>query len=400
MGPRVLYLELTTPDLPGEPSLWKSSWFLAGTSSYFDLRGHCFIAPGVEKGPGLGLFEDLKPKDANHFQLELGVPLPDLFPNLGGQPEFCLRISNGVEERELCFSNVMARLRYVRDGEFLHALVPRVGIHKIREGKVDFIPPDASVELLRTFVAARFDIRGDTAEAAFETYCETCILDMIERLNRVLKALPFVDLTPGRVYSMAYSRATMPSFYFILKGESEDKLCNGWIAPHVGRTILNPVNLAEDQSDRLRRYLTGLDALDDIQSLLHSARSFIDGGVMEYVLLLSVIAAEVATQRFVHKRLIASEVSKAKLEAADKDMTYSLMLNVVLFALTPADKKPDKELIGIMNRGRSLRNAYMHGGALPTDHSEIIKIFESTIAYVNYLDSVERQGEPPSSAPR
>ncbi len=112
-------------------------------------------------------------------------------------------------------------------------------------------------------------------------------------------------------------------------------------------------------------------------------------GVKEYVLLLSVIAAEVATQRFIHKSLLGSSVSKTKLEEAEKDLTYSLMLNVVLVAVTPKNKKPDKGLLGKMNRARSLRNGYMHNGELPEDSKEIVDLYENTKEFVKYLRELD-----------
>ena len=109
----------------------------------------------------------------------------------------------------------------------------------------------------------------------------------------------------------------------------------------------------------------------------------------EYVLLLSVIAAEVATQRFVHKRLLGSSVSKNKLDEFEKDLTYSLMLNVVLISVTPENMKPDKELLGKMNRARSLRNGYMHNGELPDDPKEIMDLYEHTKKFVKYLRDLD-----------
>lgn len=385
-------IELFTPDVPGEPLLKDRSWLISGVSSHYDLQGYAFLAPHLKKDASLGtLFEKVLPKDGSYFQLELGVILPDLLPNLDGQSEFSLAVTGESNPRELCFSNVMARLHYVNNEHLLHALVPRWALPKVRAGEVDFIPKDAGVELLRTVSTSRFDITGSTAEEAFETHCQTCIHDMIERLNRCLKAMPFVDLAPGRVYSTAYSRANLPPFYFILKGESDDDLGHGWISPHIGRATLNPPNLRTEQAAILRDYLSGTKALDDIESILYSAQMFLDGGVTEYVLLLSVIAGEVATQRYVHKRLLASSVSKSKLDESEKDLTYSLMLNVVLPGIAPDTKKPDKDLLGKMNRARSLRNGYMHNGELPKDPKEIATLFENTKSFVKYLRQLDEQ---------
>jgi len=350
------------------------------------------LAAGLTKDASLGvLFSDVPTPDDGRFLLELGVVLPDLLPNYKGQPEYSLLVKNEQGERDVCLSNVMARLRYVRDEHLLHALIPRRAIPQVRDGKVEFIPKDSSVELLRSFATCRYEIEGTNAEEAFEMYCESSIHDLIERLNRILKALPFVDVAPGRVYSMAYSRASLPSFYFIIKGGSPDKLGHGWISPHVGRTMLNPPDLPLDQAARLSDYLSGAATPDEVEAILHSVQSYVDAGVIEYVLLLSVIAAEVATQQFVQKQLLRSQVSKKKLEEAEKDLTYSMMLNIVLFAVTPDSHKPDKDLLGKMNRARSLRNAYMHTGEIPKNLDEVVELYHLTKQFVEYLRNVEQE---------
>jgi hypothetical protein len=78
----IIFVELATPDVPGEPLVKDRSWMLSGASSYF------FLAPHMKKDASLGsLFDNVHPKDGNKFELELGVVLPDLFPNLEGRPE-------------------------------------------------------------------------------------------------------------------------------------------------------------------------------------------------------------------------------------------------------------------------------------------------------------------------
>ena len=363
---------------------------ISGVSSHYDLKCYIFMAPGLTKDPSLGtLFEHVHPQDDGSFELEIGVNLPDLFPNLEGKPEYILDVAIDKRgKRPVCLSNVMARLRFEKEGQSLHALIPRRALTKVREGQVEFIPVGATVELLRTFAACRYQIAGGSAEEALETHLEDCIHDFLERLSRLLRMMPFADQLPGRVYSIAYSRATFDAFYFIIKGCHESELGHGRISPHFGRAMLNPPDLTADQATLLRDLLCRVKSPDDIQSLLHAAQCFLDGGVMEYVLLLSVIAAEVATQRFVHKKLLALGVSKTKLKEAGKDLTYDMMLNLVLFSVTPEPRKPDKNLIGRLNRARGLRNEYMHYGKQPENKNEIINILEDTKKYVRYLDEI------------
>jgi len=396
----IILVELATPELLSEPLLAEKSWILSGVSTHYDLRGHVMVAPGAKKGASLGvLFSNVPTPADGRFQLELGVVLPDLFPNYEGQPEYSLIVKTEAGEREVCLSNVMARLRYLRDEKRLHAIIPRRALTKVRAGQLENVPMDASIELLRTIATCRYSIDGANAEDAFETYCESSIHDMIERLNRILKSLPFVIQTPGHVYSMAYSGASLSSFYFVIKGASDDNLGHGWISPHVGRTVLYPPDLPRTQALRLSDYVSGTAKPDEVEAILHSVQSYVDAGIIEYVLLLSVIAAEVATQRFIHKRLLHLQVSKSKLEEADKDLTYSVMLNVLLFAMTPEGHKPDKVLVGKMNRARSLRNAYMHTGEVPKDHAEVVDIFHLTKQYVEYLRNVQHEYDSAETTP-
>lgn len=385
----ITLLRLCTTELSNNSFPKGSSSLISHASSYFDLLGYAFLAPGITKDPSLGnLFEKVESQEGNRFDLELGVALPDLFPNLNGQADFTLSVANGVSVQELCFSNTMARLRYTSNGELRHALICRQGLPMVASGEIDFIPKDASIEYLRTFATTRFEIIGSTAEEAFETYCESCIHDLIDRLNRCLKALPFVDSSPGRVHSTAYSTASLPSFYFMIEGKAGGETGHGWISPHFGRSMMKPPDLTAEQSQLLSDYVSGVKAVDDIDALLHSAQTFLDGGVLDYVLLLSVIAAESATQRCVQGLLSANGVSTAKIEESKKDLTYSMMLNLLLVSLVTVENKPDKDLLGKMNRARSLRNAYMHNGQLPKDKNEIVELFEHTKLYVNYLRTI------------
>jgi len=271
----------------------------------------------------------------------------------------------------------------------MHALIPRCAIPGVRSGQIQFIPKDASVELLRSFASSRYSIQGRTAEEALELHLEGSIHDFIERLNRVLRVLPLADPSGGLVYSVAYSKTAFDGFYFILRGHPKTPLGHGRVSPHLGRTLLRPPSLSLECESSLRSHLDGTLPVDDIAALLQSARVFLDSGVTEYVLLLSVIAAEVATQRFIHKRLLAAGASNRRLNDLEKDLTYSIMLNLVLCAVTPNGKKPTPDLVGKMNRARQLRNEYMHNGLLPTREAEVAEIYHSTKEYVEYLREVE-----------
>ena len=89
----ITYVELAIPELASEPLLAEKSWMLSGVSSYYDLHGYFMLAPGLTKDTSLGvLFSDVRTPKDGRFQLELGVVLPDLFPNYTDDCEYCLNI--------------------------------------------------------------------------------------------------------------------------------------------------------------------------------------------------------------------------------------------------------------------------------------------------------------------
>ena len=106
----ITYVQLATPELASEPLLAEKSWMLSGVSSHYDLRGYFVLTHGLTKDASLGvLFSDVPTPEDGRFQLELGVILPDLFPNYAENSEYCLSIKTEAGQREVCLSNVMAR---------------------------------------------------------------------------------------------------------------------------------------------------------------------------------------------------------------------------------------------------------------------------------------------------
>jgi hypothetical protein len=385
----VILIELAQPDVPTEMGLRGRSWILAGLSTYYTFRGYFFMAEGIRRHESLGkFFAEIEPPPNKRFTLELGIVLPDLFPNLNDAPESEIGVLIKGSIQPICFSNTMARLRYKKDDQELQGILPRCLLNQIGKGAMSKIPESASVELLRTMAATRFSIEGDSAVEAMDSHCESRIDIFIEALNRCLKAIPLVGDEARFPYSVAYSQATLPAFYFVLEGNETGKFANGWISPHIGRTIYNPSNLSDESALLLRKYLDGSAQPDDLDSLLYAAQSFLDGGVIEYVLLLSVIAAESATQEFVESRLSASGVSNNKLKEIVRDLTYSQMLNAFLWAVTPAKMKPNRLLVGKMNRARDLRNDYMHKAKAPLNSNEIADILSETRKFIGYLRAV------------
>ena len=132
----------------------------------------------------------------------------------------------------------------------------------------------------------------------------------------------------------------------------------------------------------------GTRPIDDISRLLNSGKSYIEAGLLEFALLQIIIAAEIATTRFIDKMLQAAGVSKSKLNDYRADLTFSQKLNIYLFALCPPGMKPQRQLIGSIDRGRKLRNDVMHEGVFNANRDEIYSLYVDIVKYLEFLDKI------------
>jgi len=391
MGSPLLYIRLVVPP-EQEPTLTPDrSWLLSGVSTYREYEIYGFGAPGIKKDPSLGeIFNHLKPNADGEFLLELGVTLPDLLPCLNGASEYAVDALVGeTDTQPVIVSNIMARLRYdPGDGDNYLAVLPRSRIEAVRNEATLKIPPTVVPELLNTTATTRFRIKAAKAEQALEDHLEEYADRFIFALNRLLASnMMLLDPQPSFVFTPDYDRNTFQSFYIIMQG-ADPAFGHGRVTFNAARVTRNPSNLSQEQSASLLAYANGALEIDDIKRLLFSARSYLDGGVLRPALLHVVIACEMATQRFVHKTLRASGVSKGKLDQSESDLTYSLMLNAVLFAVTPPEMKPDKELVGAINEARRARNDLMHRGEFKLSVSDLRRLHARATAYVAYLSKV------------
>jgi hypothetical protein len=102
------------------------------------------------------------------------------------------------------------------------------------------------------------------------------------------------------------------------------------------------------------------------------------------------IAAELATTRYVHAEYIARGVSKTKLDNSKTEIAFSIMLNIEIPALSPPDQKPDRQLLGKIDRIRTLRNDLMHYGRFASTQSELRELYSASKQFIEYLDTIRR----------
>lgn len=385
----ILGIRLAVPALNDLSALADDSWLLGCGTLHDDYTILAFANPNDRKDASLGrIFRVLRPSAEGKLQLELAVVLQDLLPNLSGQSEYHLDVNDAGEQHRIFVSNVMAKIGYKNEEGSFHVLAPRVAAFDLIGADVSPIPANAHPEIQKTMVACRFSMTGEDAEDALSSSLEPLMDLFIRLVNRFITAQIMLSDKIHVVTTPIYERDSFDYMYLAMEGKQAGVICTGRIAANLGKGILNPANLSSQTAEALRPYLSDGVLPDLAISFLRSARSHLQAGLRSYALLQVVIAAEIATTRYVHAKLLSLGVSRSKLRDSERDITFSQMLNIHIPALSAGGKAPSGALLGKMNRARELRNQMMHEGSVQLQKTEVHELYDAASEYIAMLTSL------------
>lgn len=385
----IIPVQLAIPEPPEKTSIEDKSWLLRAFAQFPDDHILAFGVPELTKDESLRIFPSLTPEADGRFTLELGAVLLDRLPTLNGQVDYALDVPNIYgDDLQLCFSNQMLRLRYKVEDRNCHAMCPRIRLDEVMSEDAAPVPEHAHIEYLSTVATCRFEINGNEANDAIEENIEKCIDEFISALNQVISAQLMLRKDEEGLLTPVYDRGSFDYLYVMVQGYDKDQVAAHRLVLDVRREALNARNYDEAESKHFLALVNGTVPVDDTLRILKAAQSYIDGGLNEYALLQLAIGAEVATSRFVDKLLRAAGVSKGKLKDMQSEMTYSRMINIDVVALCPPGMKPDRNLLGSINRIRTLRNDLMHRADFSASTAELRQWHEDTERYVMFLDEV------------
>jgi hypothetical protein len=388
----LLHVKLDVPS-PIEAAAFNGrSWFLQSVVGYRDRLALAFGGVGTTKHPNMGrISADLLSRPGGTFLIELGAILLDRLPSPNSDQEYALSVSNdrGEDSKGLFFSNQLVKVSFLSEGDPCHLICPLYRLPEIRERKT-VAPPDAHIEYLKTAVTARYEIAGEDAEDALATHIENCVLDFIFRINRVLAAHLLVAPEEFGILTPSYDYGSFDYLYLFTCGADESKIRAERLGLTLFRTTLVGPRYNAEQTATLHEYLTGERQPDDVSRLMRSAKSYIEGGILHLALLQLTIAAELATTRYVHTEYLRRGVSKSKLDDRKAEITFGIMLNIEVTALAPSENKPDRQLLGRIDRIRNLRNELMHSGRFSTSQEELRELYNATKHYVRFLTQVSQ----------
>lgn len=393
MGSTILHIELAVPPLTEGDRLGGNSWLLRAAASFPDRLVLAFGAPGTKKDDSLGrLFSDLQPIDGEYFEIELAAILHERLPCPADALEYVVEVSDTSAIGGIyCLSNVMNIIRYRKGDRDRHTICPAGATTKFVEEHIDECGDSPHIEFVPSVVTARYKLPGVDAEEALSEGLESAVDDFIGGINKVVAAhLVSIDPQTLGILTPVYDRGSFSWIYMLIRG-ADDGVGAERIATSLLRTTLVPKRYDEERWNQFLAVARGEHDLDLAYKAVRTAESYIQAGSFEYALLLCAVAVEIGTTRFVLERLQGAGVSKTKLASVENDLTFNLMLNTQVVALSPAENKPDMGMIGEIDRIRRLRNDFMHRGEFNISRTEIVRLTKVAEEYLDYLIEVARE---------
>jgi hypothetical protein len=280
-------------------------------------------------------------------------------------------------------------MAYIYNGRQFHAVFPRHKLWRVYATELAQIPADAPEVTTRSVVTMRFSIRGSSAQEALEEHIKSCEEALLECLNKINSTI--VAITKAKFPTMVsplYDESTFDSFHLIIRGADPCAIANWRMVSSLRQGVRRPLtDFDSDATARMRAALSGMSNIDDITKMIHSARCYAEGGLLEFALLQLMIAAEIGTGRFVN------QITKRK---ARSDASFATMLNTEVSALCPAAMKPDPSLLKRIDAARKLRNKLMHEATLRMTRERIYTLHDDVQSYIDHLNSVlKRRGFMP-----
>jgi len=266
-------------------------------------------------------------------------------------------------------------------------LIPRYAMKDIPPQVAQSVTETSPHDLLPTVATCRFMLKGSSADEALAIGLEPSIETFVACLNRLLAANLMV--LGGRFgIPASYDRHSFEHMYMTVGGRGE-KLASGRIS--LGGAGYNTYTYTDQEAQLVTSYVAGVAPIDEAKRILLTAKSYLDAGFLPAALLHLVVASEIVVSRYVRTALLSSGASRGKLESVDRDLTFSVTLNVLLFSLAPIDMKPDRQLIGKIDEARRARNSFMHEGVFSSDRTSVHKYFEAAVELHSYVQDLRKQ---------
>lgn len=305
------------------------------------------------------LWADLKPQDGV-YTFELATELPFYLPTMKGKHEYLVNV--GEVELFVCLR--MVRVFFGKglpqESGLAYRLMHRLGLPGlIEEGKHGELHPIP----IKTFISRRFDCKSTSAQEAIQENFLGWRSEIIFQIDHLINAMRATSSEAAKFLTPQPSLAFYPIFWLRAAGADDKTRCEQFMGGFEFGTFTPQSNIKPEDVEKLNGFLKIPEAISSGDHALALARTFCNFGHYELAIVQLCVACEITLSQKYWSFLKGRGVSNSKLNENKKEITFSQLLNVHLFAMRDPSTLADSErILGTINWARKMRNEVVHEG--------------------------------------
>jgi hypothetical protein len=382
---KVIRVKLVKPSYKRDIAIENMFFNLYGVFNNDEIYG--FVVDEAILSPEVAnIIENVLPREGK-FTIELGAELNELYPNLNGHSDYAINIKDikGTEQK-VYVSNQMAKVFVKKDSADLYVLFNQIYKDKVYKNKELKLNEDNFLENLKTFLAWQFTLEGESVKDIFERYLQKKIDEFIVLINEFVNSINLIlqEKEEFPLIVPSYSIYTLPSFYFLVKGNDE-KMGHGVIVTHPKGVTYVTDNLNDKDTELLKDMLICNQEINLWDVYYTNGKSLIMNGQLKSGILSLFTCCELILSKYLRDSLSNKGISKTKYDDNSRDITFSLMSNFLLYSVVPEELKPDDKLIGNINRLRKIRNDLIHKGIFELNYDSCYEFVNIVYDFRKYL---------------
>lgn len=388
---KVIKIKLAYPEYKRDSNKYKiDNMFFNYAVPFIKDELYGFVQDGVTVSENVAnIFTEVLPAD-NKYTIELGAELNELYPKFDNHADaFFTVVDNNKDEQKIYVSNQMAKVNCTKDGNSLVILFNQIMKNKLFSESDFELNENNIVSNLKTFITWEFELEGKSVKDIFEFYLDNKIEEFLSLINEFVCDINYILQEKGEfpLIIPSYSRFTIPSFYFIVKGK-DSKTGHGIITTHPKGIAYVSDSLSHSQTDQFKNMLVSNYEIDLWDLFFANGKSLIMNGQLKSGILSLFTCCELILSKYIRESLSKKGVSKSKFDDSSKDITFSLMSNILLISVAPEGFKPDIELLGKINSLRRIRNDLIHSGIFDLNYDISYEFVTVVFDFRKYLSDL------------
>jgi len=331
--------------------------------------------------------DDINTENLGHLwdTFEIATVLPYYLPNFDDAPDYAVRVGAA----HLVVSSRMLRCFFSDEkndtNPLQYYLVHRCALHDLLEQKrLTHIHPVP----LRTFVAKRMIVDGTNAEQIIQTRLYSWVRDFVADLSRFLDSIRAASPKDGK-HLLPQSATPFLSVFWIYVAGANDKSGIAQFAGDMPSAAFRSLSkLDVNAVQRAHEFLAAGADIPVHESALALANTYLHYGYSGLALVQVCIACESVLAKTYEAFLTSRGVSKTKYSEAERDITFSQLLNLHLAAARDLSQLENRDDILVqLNWARKCRNDVVHKGALQqtVTAQHVERAIEAASKLINFL---------------